>query len=121
MFPEVTASEPRQSMNIRLIDFDRIEIYEAGAMLVTLLAYPDDSAPEEERRTQLFGVLCACMVRAVCNVNPAWVISPQLVKPIYGSLPERDCDRGVRKLSRLLRHRMVAARMAYPFLKEAER
>jgi hypothetical protein len=27
-------------MNIRWIDFDRIEVYEAGALLVTLLAYP---------------------------------------------------------------------------------
>jgi hypothetical protein len=35
-------------MNIRWIDFDRLEVYEAGALLVTLLAYPEEG--EETQR-----------------------------------------------------------------------
>jgi hypothetical protein len=60
------------------------------------------------------------MVGAICHVYPDWAISPQSVKPIYGALRVRDCKRSLRGLPRRLRDRMVAARMAYPFLKEAE-
>ena len=89
-------------------------------MVLTFLAYPGEGASDEERRAQLYGTLCACMVRAICDVDPDWAISPQPIKPIYGSLPERDGNRSLRRLSRRLRDRMIAARMAYPFLKEAE-
>ena len=64
------ASEPGQSPNIRLIDLNRIQVYEAGAMLVTFLAYPGDSVGDEERRSQLYGALCACMLQAMCYVDP---------------------------------------------------
>ena len=37
-------------MNIRWIDFDRLEVYEAGALLVTLLAYPEEG---EETRSEV--------------------------------------------------------------------
>jgi hypothetical protein len=30
-------------MDIRLIDFDQLTVYEAGALVVTWLAYPDGS------------------------------------------------------------------------------
>jgi hypothetical protein len=109
-----------QSPNIRLIDLNRMQVYEAGAMLVAFLAYPGDSVADEERRSQLYGALCACMLQAMCDVDPDWASSPQSIKPIYAALTERDCNRSVRSLARLLRDRMVAARMAYPFLKEAE-
>ena len=120
MYGQVMTSEPNQSTNIRFIDLNRVQVYEAGAMLVTHLAYPGDSAWGEEQRAQLHGALCTCMLQAMSYVDPAWAISPQPVKPIYASLTERDCKRSFRKLPRLLRDRMVAARMAYPFLKEAE-
>jgi hypothetical protein len=31
------------TMSVRLIDFNRLAVYEAGALLVTLLAFPDAS------------------------------------------------------------------------------
>jgi len=37
-------------MTVHLADFNRIELYEAGAMLVTLLAFPGKSADDEEER-----------------------------------------------------------------------
>jgi hypothetical protein len=36
-------------MAIHLIDFNRLEVYEAGAILVSWLAYPGESEHEEER------------------------------------------------------------------------
>jgi hypothetical protein len=120
MYGQVTLSKPGKNANMRLIDFNRLQLYEAGAMLLAFLAYPGDGASDEEQRAQLHGALCACTLKAMSYVFPEWAISPQPVKPIYASLSERECKRNLRSLSRRLRDRMVAARMAYPFLKEAE-
>jgi hypothetical protein len=107
-------------MSVHCIDFNRLEVYEAGALLVTLLAYPDENEHEDERRSLVHLSLCARMLRAISEMDTDWTTSPQLVKPIYLLQSESDCDRGLRQLKRRLRDRMVAARMAYPFLKEAE-
>jgi hypothetical protein len=64
MYGHATASEPSQSQSIRLIDLNRIQVYEAGAMLVTFLAHPGHSEGDEERRSQLYGALCAFMLQA---------------------------------------------------------
>jgi hypothetical protein len=105
---------------IRCIDFNRLEVYEAGALLVTLLAYPGESKQEDERRSRVHASLCTCTLRALSETDPDWAASTQSVKPIYAVQSERDCERGLRQLKRRLRDRMIAARMAYPFLKEAE-
>lgn len=107
-------------MAVHLIDLNRMQIYEAGAILITLLAYPGDRQFDEERRGQLHASLCACMLRAISETDLPWATSPQLVKPIYALQSELESNRSLRTLPRLLRDRMVAARMAYPFLKEAE-
>jgi hypothetical protein len=107
-------------MTVHLVDFNRVQVYEAGAMLVTLLAYPGASGSDEERRSQLHASLCACMLRASYEVDPNLATLPQIMKPIYALQTEGDCRKSFRSLPRLLRDRMVAARMAYPFLKEAE-
>jgi hypothetical protein len=107
-------------MTVRLMDFNRIELYEAGAMLVTLLAFPGDSADDEEQRSRVHASLCSSMLRATYEAAADWAISPQSVKPIYSFQTQRDCKRNLQTLPRRLRDRMVAARMAYPFLKEAE-
>jgi hypothetical protein len=107
-------------MALHSIDFKRLEVYEAGALLVTLLAYPGDSDQEEERRSRVHTSLCACALRAIYEMDPDRAVSPQLLKPIYALQTERNCSLGLRTLPRRLRHRMIAARMAYPFLKKAE-
>jgi hypothetical protein len=108
------------TLAVHLINFNRLEVYEAGALIVTLLAYPDENEHEDERRSLVHVSLCACMLRAISEMDTDWATSPQLVKPIYLLQSESDCNRGLRQLKRRLRDRMVAARMAYPFLKEAE-
>jgi hypothetical protein len=60
------------------------------------------------------------MLRATYEAAADWAVSPQSVKPIYSFQTQRDCKRNLQTLPRRLRDRMVAARMAYPFLKEAE-
>ena len=107
-------------MALHWIDFKRLEVYEAGALLVTLLAYPGEGDHEEERRSRVHTSLCACMLRAIYEVDLDRAVSPQVIKPIYALQTERACSLGLRTLPRRLHHRMIAARMAYPFLKTAE-
>ncbi len=42
-------------MSVRLIDFNRLAVYEAGALLVTLLAFPDAS---DETQGNVHASLC---------------------------------------------------------------
>jgi hypothetical protein len=105
-----------ESMSIHWINFDRLTVYEAGAILVTLLAFPNET---EDVRDRVHTALCACVLRATGENDDEWAASPQPVKPIYLLQTERDISRALRELKRRLRDRMVAARMAYPFLCEA--
>src|SRR5437868_14232758 len=54
-------------MNIWWIDFDRLEVYEAGALLVTLLAYPEEG---EETRSEVHASLCAHALRVKVQWSP---------------------------------------------------
>src|SRR5437016_11176472 len=85
-------------MAIRSIDFKRLEVYEAGALLVTLLAYPGESEHEEERRSRVHTSLCACALRAIYEVDPDRAVSPQLIQPIYAFRSERS---GVRQVQQI--------------------
>ena len=81
-------------------------------------AYPGKG--EEETRPAVHASLCHHALRMKCGSEPGWALSPQPIKPIYAIQSERDCNRAFQQLKRRLRDRMIAARMAYPFLIEAE-
>jgi hypothetical protein len=100
------------------IDFQQLEVYEIGAMLLTWLAFPDKSG-SEEIRSRVHASLCAYALRAKYETDPEWLVSPQSIKPIYALRPQWDIDRDLKTLQRRLRDRMIAARMAIGFLKEA--
>jgi hypothetical protein len=105
-----------RGMNIWWIDFDRLEVYEAGAMLVTLLAYPEKS---EETHSEVHASLCANALRVKCAKDPDWAIPSHPIKPIYALRRQDQNDRVLRTLERRVRDRMIAGRMAIGFLKEA--
>ena len=77
-------------MNIRWIDFDRVEVYEAGALLVTLLAYPEEG---EETRSEVHASLCAHALRVKCAIEPDWALPSQPIKPIYALRRQDENDR----------------------------
>jgi hypothetical protein len=87
-------------------------------MLLTWLVFPGKSE-SEERRSRVHASLCAYALRAKYETDPEWLVSPQPIKPIYALRPQWDIDRDLKTLQRRLRHRMIAARMAMGFLKEA--
>jgi hypothetical protein len=100
---------------LRWIDFRCLEVYEAGAMLVTLLAYPVES---EETRSRVRASLCSRAIRAKCLIEPYWASSAQSIKPIYALRAQSDINRDLLTLERRLRHRAVAGRMVIAFLKD---
>ena len=102
-------------MAVHLLDLDRVEVYEAGAALIALLAYPGPT--EEEQREAAHAALCNHALRVKCEREPDWGRSPQSIKPLYAL--RRPVTRDLHTLRRRLRDRMVAGRMAIGFLQEA--
>lgn len=100
------------------INCQQLEVYEIGATLLTWLAFPGEKE-SEERRSRVHASLCAYALRAKYETDSEWLVSPQSIKPIYALRPQFDIDRDLKTLQRRLRDRMIAARMAIGFLKEA--
>ena len=94
-------------MSVRLIDFNRLAVYEAGALLVTLLAFPDAS---DETQGNVQASLCNYALKVRSAIEHDWTILPQPIKPFYAFRSERDCNRDLRTLVRRWRDRMVAGR-----------
>jgi hypothetical protein len=88
----------------------------AGALLVTLLAFPDAS---DETQGNVHASLCNYALKIRSALEPDWTILPQPIKPFYAFRSERICNRDLRTLVRRWRDRMVAGRMGIAFLKEA--
>lgn len=86
-------ASPKPSLNPTMreiaIDLKRLEVYEAGAILITLLAYPQDGK-SDKARDRLHKSLCALALRARFDLDAAWANAPQLIKPIYALRTERE-------------------------------
>jgi hypothetical protein len=54
-------------MSVHLIDFNRLAVYEAGALLVTLLAFPDAS---DETQGNVHASLCNYVSSGRARKNP---------------------------------------------------
>src|SRR5690242_16422207 len=104
------------SVSLVLVDFNRVEVYEAGAVLLSVLACPGDR--EEEMRAGVHASLCHHALRVICEIDPDWALSPQRMKPIYALRTSAEVRRDLRTLRRRLRDRMAAGRMAIGILKE---
>jgi len=99
------------------IDFRSNEVYECGAALIALLALPEEKF--SDRRAELHGALCALALHAMAQSDDTWRWTPQKVKPGYLLISPSEVARADRQCRRQLHHRMVAARMAMPLLREA--
>jgi hypothetical protein len=99
------------------IDFRHQAPYECGAILITLLAYPEPTATDETLGS-LCRSLCHLHLRATSEIDPEWAGAPQPIKPLYAFVDPKQLNQDLRQLKRRLRDRMVAARVAIGFLKE---
>jgi hypothetical protein len=96
-----------------VLDAGRLPLFECGAALLALLAFP--SATDTER-TEIEASLCARHLRATFKEsgNP-----DELVKAKYAFRDEELIKTDLKVLDRLVRDRMVAAEVAIPFLQKA--
>jgi hypothetical protein len=105
----------RQSIGI---SFQTNAVYECGAMLVAVLAYPVDDK-EDSRRAEIHASLCRHAIEYQYLSNPNdW--RPKPVKLPYVFRDAKIAEREVKIAARRLGERLVAARMAIPFLQRAE-
>jgi hypothetical protein len=102
-----------------LLDFRKLEVYEAGVTLATLLAYPGRN-DTDATRGRMHRTLCADILLERYETDPEWAAAPQLIKPKYAFVSGQEIDRNLRPLVRRLRDRMAAAHMVIPFLLQAQ-
>jgi hypothetical protein len=95
------------------VDFNNVEVYEAGAMVVALLVHPRDN--KKEARAGLHASLCAGVLRANFGDDH----TSRLMKPVYAFRDLKLIEKDLKILRRRLLDRMAAARMAIAYLKEA--
>ncbi len=94
------------------------EVYECGATLVAVLAYPFDDE-DNSRRAEIHASLCRHAIEYQYLSNPDdW--SPKPVKLQYVSRDAKTAERETKFAARRLGERLVAARMAIPFLQRSE-
>jgi hypothetical protein len=101
-----------------IIDFKKLQVYEAGALLLTHLAYPERTATDDQRGG-LHATLCALALHELYGQSPEWE-TPQFMKPIYAFRTDKQIDKDLRTFPRRMRDRAIAGRMAMAFLMEAE-
>jgi hypothetical protein len=106
--------DARMSAEVYQINLEKSAIYECGATLLALLAYPQDDEEDSNRAS-----LHALGLRYQCKMDEN-EITPILIKPVHAFRSEQEIAKDLRTLERRLRDRMVAARMAVPFLQEVE-
>jgi hypothetical protein len=108
-----------QAVSEIAIDFNKLEIYEAGGLLLTVLAYPG-ARDADEARSSAHKALCSLALQALAQADPVWAETPQPIRPIYILCSDKQIEKSLRALQRRIRDRMAAARMAIAFLKDAE-
>ena len=110
--------EAQTEIQITPIDFGRLEIYEIGALIVTILTH---SAPgdTDEVRGDTHAYLCKWALGSKAAEGGEWLVTPQPIKPLYAALPDDEASRICRRLNQRFSHRMLAAQMAIPFLRQA--
>jgi hypothetical protein len=98
------------------IDLDTVPVYEAGAKLFAVLAYPDDVT----RYEQYFVALCRAWLEQKTLSDPAWALSQQPIRPAFFAQGEAFFRRTLHAGGKLFRHRMVSTRQVMPHLKAIE-
>jgi hypothetical protein len=80
-------------MSVHVIDLNRLAVYEAGAALLSILAYPGD---REGTRAGVHTSVCHHALRVLCEIEPDWALFPQRMKPIYALRTSREVNRDLR-------------------------
>jgi hypothetical protein len=101
-----------------VIDLSREEPFEWGALLTTIMAFPEREPPESLMES-CFLSLCSLAIRGRVAIEPALVNQRLAMKPAYALHDSAFLDRDMRHVEKRLQHRMLAGKMCVPFLQEA--
>lgn len=101
------------------ISFERNPVYECGATLLTVLTCAGARNCSAERQDELHASLCGRALWDLYLANPD-DIAPIYVRPQHVFRDRKAIDRDVAFVGKRLGERMVAGRMAVPFLWAAE-
>jgi hypothetical protein len=101
------------------VDLTRMDVHEAGAMLLALLAYPEHGSSADESRGALHASLCALALHRRRQRDPTWAAEPQSIRPVYACRHPGAIAKDCRTLLRRLRDRLAAGWMLLGFLREA--
>lgn len=94
--------------------------YLAAARLLSVLAYPPESASDQDwRKAEL--TYCRAILFARQQLDPGWADREQMIVPAHLLVPTRRLDEKLGKIMKLNNDRMAAAQVASPFFVEAER
>lgn len=85
--------------------------YESGALFLTLLAFPNESA-DDQRLAHLHRALCAAALLERAKDDELWSEKAQLIRPMYLAVPLKQVAASLRTFKRRLRDRMIAGRIA---------
>ena len=106
------SSERRHAVEI---NFTRSPVYEAGAILLSVLAVPEN---DDTTRGNLCATLCHSALRARYSGESEEAHSLQLMRPVHAFREEKVLRRDLRLLEKRLNERMQAAHVAIPLLHE---
>ena len=94
---------------------DDFEEFEQAASVLAVLAFPE--GVENERRDEAYRWFCGRAVRVMTERDPSWVNRKQALRPAHTFAAARQLGSDYGALGgTVLRDRMVAAKMAMPFL-----
>lgn len=111
---------PKPSLEPRpyLVDLSTQATYEAGALLLTLLAFPKETV-DDQVLAELHASLCTTALIERARTDPSWAVAHQAIKPVHFSVAPDVAKRKLRTLHRRLRDRMIAGRIANAILFDA--
>jgi hypothetical protein len=105
---------PREIVHINI---STLPPYEAGAVLLSWLAYP--AANDEPSRLGFWAALCRHWIIDFASHNPQWAWNYQPIKPGFFTINEQTSEKVYRAGFKRIHHRLVAGhRYVAPFLVE---
>jgi hypothetical protein len=103
--PETPPTEPR----VYPIDLRTQTPYEAGALLLVLIAFPNES---EEELAKFHAALCASALTMRAKTDVDWATAFQTIKPVHFSMPPNIAKRRLRRIEHALDKRLTAGHIA---------
>jgi hypothetical protein len=106
---------PREVVSI---DLCTIPVYEAGAKMFAVLAYPN--AEDVTRYEQYFVALCRAWCQQKACSDPDWALRQQSIRPYFYAQSDAFFLKTLHAGGKKILHRMVSTRQVMPHLKAIE-